>query len=86
MLAATNAEVKMSGREKNSEPKNAHDISSKERVTKKFLEVSRCSHAKQRQNQKSVLHVQSSCFFAPTPIVVFSPFSLPSLLSITPGA
>ena len=34
-------------------------------VTKKFLEVSRCSRAKQRQRnvQKSVLHVQS-CFFA----------------------
>ena len=36
----------------------------KKRVTKKFLEVSRCSRAKQRQRnvQKSVLHVQS-CFF-----------------------
>ena len=35
------------------------------RVTKKFLEVSRCSRAKQRQRnvQKSVLHVLS-CFFA----------------------
>ena len=37
----------------------------KKRVTKKFLEVSRCSRAKQRQRnvQKNVLHVQS-CFFA----------------------
>ena len=37
----------------------------KKRVTKKFLEVSRCSRAKKRQRnvQKSVLHVQS-CFFA----------------------
>ena len=42
-----------------------YDISSIKRVTKKFLEVLRCSRAKQRQRnvQKSVLHVQS-CFFA----------------------
>ena len=35
------------------------------RVTRKFLEVSRCSRAKQRQRnvQKSVLHLQS-CYFA----------------------
>ena len=34
-------------------------------VTRKFLEVSRCSRAKQQKRnvQKSVLHVQS-CFFA----------------------
>ena len=40
---------------------NKYDISSKQRVTsKKFLEVSRRSRAKQRQRnvQKSVLHVQ----------------------------
>ena len=39
--------------------KNKYDISSIQRVTKKFLEVSRCSRAKQRQRnvQKSVLHV-----------------------------
>ena len=44
---------------------NRYDISSIKRVTRKFLEVSRCSRAKQRQRnvQKSVLHVQS-CFFA----------------------
>ena len=51
MLAAT--KVKMSGSEKIS-------------VTRKFLEVSLCSRAKQRQckemNKKSVLHVQT-CFF-----------------------
>ena len=44
---------------------NTYDISSKQRVTsKKFLEVSRYSRAKQRQRnvQKSVLHVQSSFF------------------------
>ena len=45
--------------------KNTYDISSIKRVTRKFLEVSRCSRAKQRHRnvQKSVLHVQS-CFFA----------------------
>ena len=45
--------------------KNTYDISSIKRVTRKFLEVSRHSRAKQRQRnvQKSVLHVQS-CFFA----------------------
>ena len=35
---------------------NAYDISSVKRVTKKFLEVSRCSHAKQRQR-----NVQKKC-------------------------
>ena len=54
--------VKMSGSEKKVN-ENTYDISSIKRVTKKFLEVSRCSRAKQRQRnvQKSVLHVQS-CF------------------------
>ena len=54
----------MSGSEKKVD-ENAYDISSIKRVTKKFLEVLRCSRAKQRQRniQKSVLHVQS-CFFA----------------------
>ena len=49
--------VKMSGSEKKSERKK--------RVTKKFLEVSRCSRAKQRQRNvpKKCVHVQS-CFFA----------------------
>ena len=56
--------VKMSG---NGKKVNEHtnDISFKQRVTsEKFLEVSRCSRAKQRQRnvQKIVLHVQS-CFF-----------------------
>ena len=56
--------VKMSGSEKTVND-NTYDIPSIKRVTKKFLEVSRCSRAKQRQRngQKSVLHVQS-CFFA----------------------
>ena len=43
---------------------NTYDISSIKRVTKKFVEVSRCSRSKQRQRnvQKSVLHVQSYFF------------------------
>ena len=65
---------------------HTNDISFKQRVTsEKFLEVSRCSRAKQRQRnvQKIVLHVQSS-FSLIRPIVLFhrSP-PLPSPLSIT---
>ena len=41
--------VKMSGSEKKKVNENTYDISSIKRVTKKFLEVSRCSRAKQRQ-------------------------------------
>ena len=46
MLAAT--KVKMSGSEKKVN-KNTYDISSSKRVTRKFLEVSRCGRTKQRQ-------------------------------------
>ena len=62
MPAATWAKMSDSGKNMN---KNAYDISSIKRVARKFLEVSRYSRAKQRQRnvQKSVLHVQS-CFFA----------------------
>ena len=51
----------MSGSEKKEVNENTYDISSIKRVTKKFLEVSSCNSAKQRQRnvQKSVLHVQS---------------------------
>ena len=61
MLAATR--VKMSDSEKRVN-KNTSDIPSIKRVTMKFPEASRNSRAKQRQKnvQKSVLHVQS-CFF-----------------------
>ena len=61
--------VKMSGSEKKKKVnENTYDISSQKRVTKTFLEVSRCSRAKQRQKkkknvQKSVLHVQSYFFY-----------------------
>ena len=49
--------MKISGSEKKVN-ENTYDISSIKRVTKKFLEVSRCSRAKQRQRNvpKSVLH------------------------------
>ena len=47
--------LKMSGSEKKVN-ENTYDISSKKRVTKKFLEVSRCSSAKQRQRK-----VQKKC-------------------------
>ena len=62
MLAATR--VKMSDNEKKVN-KNTYDISSIKRVIRKFLEASVFSRAKKRQRnvQKSVLHVQS-CFFA----------------------
>ena len=40
--------VKMSGSEKNVN-ENTYDISSQIPLTKKFLKVSRCNHAKQRQ-------------------------------------
>ena len=59
-----NASVQMSGSAKKVN-ENTYNISSRKRVIKTFLEVSRCSRAKQRQRnvQKSVLQVQS-CFFA----------------------
>ena len=64
---------------------NTNDISSIKRVTKTFLEVSRCSGAKQRQRmyKKCVLHVQSCFFLLIGPIVVFhrSP-ALPSRLAL----
>ena len=57
-----------------------YDISSIKRVTRKFLNVARCSRAKQRQK-----NVQKKCaaaaklffFLLIRPTVVFSPFSLP---------
>ena len=58
MLAAT--KVKMSGSEKKSQQEHI------KRVTRKFLEVSHCSRAKQRQRnvQKRMLHVQLAVFVA----------------------
>ena len=48
MLVATNARWKWTAVKKKVN-KNTYDISSRKRVTNKFLEVSRCSRAKQRQ-------------------------------------
>ena len=63
MLAAIKVNMSGSGNKVN---RATYNISSK-RVTRNFLEVSRCRRAKQRQRnvQKSALHVQSSffCFF-----------------------
>ena len=65
---------------------NTYDISSIKRVTKKFVEVSRCSRAKQRQRnvQKKCAARAKLLFLLIRPIVVFhrSP-ALPSQLSIT---
>ena len=68
MLAATKCKVKMSGSEKKSDH-TTYNFYSIKRVTRKFL-VSRCRRAKQRQRnvQKSVLHVQS-CFLLIRPTV-----------------
>ena len=48
--------VKMSDSKKKKVNENTYDISSIKRVTKKFLEVSRCSRVKQRQR-----NVQKKC-------------------------
>ena len=57
--------VKMSGSEKKVN-ENSYDISSIKRVTKKFLEVSSCSRAKQRQRnvQKKCAATCKVAFFA----------------------
>ena len=63
--------------------KKTYDISSIKRVAKEFLEVSRCSRAKQRQrNVQKKCAARAKLLFRP--IVVFhrSP-ALPSPLSIT---
>ena len=64
---------------------NRYDISYIKRVTRKFLEVSRCGRAKQRQrNVRKKCAARAKLFFLLIRLVVgFSPFSLPSPLSIT---
>ena len=55
--------VKISGSEKKVN-ENTYDISSIKRVTKRFLEVSRCSRAKQRErNVQKKCAARQSCFF-----------------------
>ena len=62
MLAATNQMQGENERQWKKVNENTYDISSIKSVTKRFLEASRCSRAKQRQRmyKKSVLHAQSS--------------------------
>ena len=81
MLAVTR--VKMSNSEKRVN-KNTSDIPSIKRATRKFLEVSRNSRAKQQQrNVKKVCCTCKVAFLLIRPIVFFFlPFSLPSPLSI----
>ena len=75
----------MSGNEKKVSEKT-HDIFSIKRATNKFVEVSRCSRARQRQRnvQKKCAALAKLLFLLIRPIVVFhrSP-ALPSQLSIT---
>ena len=68
--------VKMSASEKKANM-DTYDISSIKRVTREFLEVSRCCRAKQRQRnvQKSVLQVQN-CFFFANLKSTYNPFFL----------
>ena len=70
MLAAT--KVKMSSSEKKKVNKNSYDIFSIKRATRKFLEVSRCSRAKQRERnvQKKVCCKCKVAFLLIRPIVV----------------
>ena len=65
--------------------KSTSDISSIKRVTRKLLEVSRCSRAKhgQRNVQRKCAARTKLLFLLITPMFVFSPFSLPSPLSVT---
>ena len=75
-------------RKKKVNNRTTYDISSIKRVTRKFLEVSRCRRAKQRQRnvqKNSVLHLCCTCKVVSLLIrpSVFWLFSLPSLLSIT---
>ena len=60
MLAAT--KVKMSGSDKKKVNKSTYNISSIKRGARKFLEVSRCSRAKQRQ--RNVQKIGQNCFFS----------------------
>ena len=85
MLTATKAKNE---RQWKKSEQNKYDISSIKRVTRKFLEVSRCislsSRAKQRQrNVKKEWCTCKVVFLHIRLIVVFSPFSFPWPLSIT---
>ena len=67
--------VKMSGSEKKVN-ENTYDISSIKRATKRFLEVSRCSRAKQRQrNVLKKCAARAKLLLLIRPFLVFSTFS-----------
>ena len=75
----------MSGSEEKKLNENTYDVFSKKRVTKKFLEVSHCSRAKQRQRnvQKKCAARAKLLFLLIRPIVVFHrSLALPSPLRI----
>ena len=76
--------VKMSDNEKKG-TKNTYDSSSKKRVTKTFLEVSRCSRANNgKEMYKKVCCTSKVASLLIIPIVVFPRCSaLPSPLNIT---
>ena len=77
--------VKMSGSGKKVN-ENTYNISSIKRITKKFLEVSRCSRAKPRQRnaQKKCAARAKLFFLLIRPTVVFHhSLALPSPLTIT---
>ena len=78
--------IKMSGSKEKKVNENTYDISSIKRVTKKFLQVSRCSRAKQRKRnvQKKSAARAKLLLLLIRPIVIFhcSP-AFPSSLSIT---
>ena len=78
ILAATKVKMSRSEKKKN---KNTYDISFIKRVTRTFLELSRCSRAK--QGQRNVQKKRDARFLLIRPIVVISPVSVPSPLSIT---
>ena len=89
MLAATRvkrATVKKKKKKKEKRKRTRTTFNSSiKRVTRKFLEVSRCSRAKQRQRNvhKKCAAPVKLLFLLIRPILVFSPFSLPSPLRIT---
>ena len=64
--------MKMSASEKKAN-RDTYDISSIKRVTREFLEVSRCCRAKRRQRnvQKSVLQVQNCFLIYNLPTILF---------------
>ena len=75
MLAATNARWKSAAIKWKKVNGNTYDISFIKRVTKKFLEVSRCSRAKQRQrNSQKKCAARAKLLLLIRPIVVFHGF------------